>query len=74
MKGAEGLVLRPGAILAAVMVAAGGIACSGAPDRQASDNAPPPSEVRQPLVGKIEHFYATAPDAERGRQMPTYQA
>ena len=51
--------------MGAVMVAAGGIACSGAPDRQASDNASPPSEIRQPLVSKIEHFYATAPDAER---------
>ena len=48
-----------------MMVAAGCIACSRAPDHQASDNASPPSAIRQPLISKIEHFYATAPDAER---------
>ena len=48
-----------------MMVAAGALACARAADRQANDRSSPPSEIRRPLINKIEHFYATAPDAER---------
>lgn len=48
-----------------MVVAMGSLACSQAADRRASDSASSPSEIRQPLVNKIEHFYATAPEAER---------
>ncbi len=45
-------------VAAAVLLAGAAIACSRAADR-------PSSEMRQPLINKIEHFFATAPDAER---------
>ena len=56
---------RPLAVSATLLAAAWVPACTGGTDRDPSRRPAPIPEAHQPLVTKVEHFFASGADAER---------